>query len=139
MAVSQFYKFECFSADLANGVHNLGGDTLKLALTNTAPIATNTNISNITQISAGGGYSTGGFTLVLTSSTQSSGLYKLVIADYTFTATGSVGAWQYPVLYNSSASGALIGYYNYGSVLNMTNGETFLFDFDGTNGLLSIQ
>lgn len=142
MAVSSFNKFECFPADLANGVHNFGSNTLKIALTNVAPIATNTVLSNITEISAGGGYVSGGFTLVLPAggSAQSGGLYKLQLDDYTFTATGTVAAWRYVVLYNfSSASDSLVGYYDYGSTLNMTTGETFLFDFDGVNGVLSIQ
>lgn len=142
MAVSSFNKFQSFVADLANGVHNLGADTIKAALTNTAPVATNTTLSNITQISAGGGYSTGGFTLTASgrTSTQTSGLYKLILADYTFTATGTVAAWRYIVLYNdSAASDNLIGWYDYGTTLNMTNGEQFIFDFDGTNGVISLQ
>lgn len=140
MAVSSFNKFQCFVADVANGVHNLGTATIKAALTNTAPVATNTILSNITQISAGGGYSTGGFTLVRTSSSQTGGLYKLILQDYTFTATGTVGTFRYIVLYNSSnTDGNLIGWYDYGAALSMTTGESFLFDFDGTNGVLSIQ
>lgn len=142
MAVSSFNKFQSFVADIANGVHNLSTATIKAALTNTAPVATNTILSNITQISAGGGYSTGGFTLSATgrTSTQTGGLYKLILADYTFTASGNVAAWRYIVLYNASLTdGNLIGWYDYGATLNMTSGESFLFDFDGANGVISIQ
>lgn len=145
MAVSAFNKFQCFVADLANGVHDLANDTIKAALTNTQPVATLTTYStaNISEISAGGGYLQGGLNLTIgggRTSTQTGGLYKLVLADYTFNASGNVNAWRYIVLYNdTSTNDSVIGWYDYGTTLSMTNGESFLFDFDGTNGVLSIQ
>jgi len=51
MATSAFNKFNSFTEALAEKVHNLGSDTLEVALTNTAPVSTNTQLSNITQIS----------------------------------------------------------------------------------------
>lgn len=120
-------------------MHNLGSDTLKVMLTNTAPVATNTVAANITQISAGTGYTTGGTAATISSSAQTSGTYKLVLADVTFTATGSMGPFRYAVLYNDTASNdELIGYWDYGSSITLQNGETFTTDFDATSGVLTI-
>jgi hypothetical protein len=135
-----FNKFNSFVEALAEKVHNLGADTLKVALSNTAPVATNTQLSNITQIANGNGYITGGTTATLTSSTQSSGLYKLVLADVVFTATGSMGPFRYAVLYNDTATNdELIGWWDYGSSITLASGETFTVDFDPTNGVLTVQ
>lgn len=139
MATSTLTKFDSFTEALAEKVHNLGSDTLKIALTNTAPVSTNTVIANITQISSGTGYTTGGATVTVSSSAQTSGTYKLVLADVTFTATGSFGPYRYAVLYNSTAaSGELIGYLDYGSSQTLASGETLTIDFDPSAGALTI-
>src|SRR3954468_18292421 len=104
-----FNKFNQFVVDLGLKVHNLGADALKVLLTNTAPVATNTVKANLTEITAGNGYSAGGAAPTITSSAQTSGTYKLVLADVVFTATGAVGPFRYAVLYNSTpAAGPLI-------------------------------
>jgi hypothetical protein len=139
--MATFNKFDVFVENLAEKVHNLGSDTLKVALTNTAPIATNTVLANITQISSGNGYTTGGATVSITSSTQTSGTYKLVLADVVFTATGSMGPFRYAVLYNdtpTSPADPLIGFYDYGSSITLSLNETFTLDFDPTNGALTL-
>lgn len=136
-----FNKFNSFVEDVAEKVHNLGADTLKIALTNTAPVATNTILGNITQIAAGNGYTTGGATVTITSSAQTSGTYKLVLADVTFTATGSMGPFRYAVLYNDTPTSPvdpLIGWYDYGSSITLAINETFTVDFDPTAGALTI-
>ena len=139
--MATFNKFDAFVENLAEKVHNLGSDTLKVALTNTAPVATNTVLANITQISSGNGYTTGGATVSITSSTQTSGTYKLVLADVVFTATGSMGPFRYAVLYNdtpTSPADPLIGFYDYGSSITLALNETFTLDFDPTNGALTL-
>jgi hypothetical protein len=63
----------------------------------------------------------------------------VVVTDVTLTATGSIGPFRYIVVYNStSATNPLISWYDYGSSLTLNTGESFLFDFDGTNGLFSV-
>ena len=120
-------------------MHNLGADVLKIALTNTAPSATNTQLSNITQIAAGNGYTTGGNTAVTVSSSQTSGTYKLVLSDVVFTATGVMGPFRYAVLYNDTASSdELIGWWDYGTSLTLNSGDTFTVDFDAGNGVLTL-
>jgi hypothetical protein len=132
-------KFNSFVEALAEKVHNLGSDTLKVALTNSAPSASNTVLADITQISNGNGYTTGGTAATTSSSSQTSGTYKLVLADVVFTASGSMGPFRYAVLYNdTAASDELIGYWDYGSSITLASGETFTVDFDPTNGVLQL-
>jgi hypothetical protein len=138
--MATFNKFNSFVEALAEKTHNLGSDTLKVALTNSAPSATNTVLADITQISAGNGYTTGGTQATQSSSAQTSGTYKLVLNDVTFTASGgSIGPFRYVVLYNDTAgSDELIGYYDYGTNLTVTSGNSFVVDFDATNGVLTL-
>lgn len=125
---------------VAEKVHNLGSDTLKVLLTNSAPVATNTVKANLTEISAGNGYTAGGTAATISSSSQTSGTYKLVLADVVFTASGgSIGPFRYAVLYNDTATNdELIGWWDYGSSITLASGETFTVDFDGTTGVLTI-
>lgn len=137
--MASFVKFNSFVEAVAEKVHNLGSDTLKVALTNTAPNATDTQLSAITQISNGNGYTTGGTAATISSSSQTSGTYKLVLADVVFTASGSMGPFRYAVLYNDTATNdELIGYWDYGSSVTLAASETFTVDFDATNGVLQL-
>lgn len=134
-----FNKFNSFVEALAEKVHNLQSDTLKVMLTNTAPVATNTQFSNLVDLAAGNGYVAGGTTASVTSSSQTSGTYRLVLADVVFTATGSVGPFRYAVLYNDTAlNKELIGWWDYGSSITLATGETFTVDFDPGTGVLTI-
>lgn len=130
--------FNSFKEAVFEKVHNLGSDTLKVALTNSAPAAANTVLTDITQISAGNGYTAGGSALTVSSSSQTSGTYKLVVADLTFTASGgTMGTFRYAVYYNDTAtSDELIGYVDYGSAVSLLDGQQFTLDHDPTNGLL---
>lgn len=136
--MATFNKFNSFVEALAEKVHNLGSDVITVALTATAnaPVATNTQLSNLTQIS----YTNLSSRVVTTSSSsQSSGLYKLLLTDLVLTASGAVAAFQYIVLYNDTATNdELIGWFDYGSALSLTSGQTLTIDFDGTNGAVSI-
>lgn len=137
--MATFSKFNCFVEDVAEKVHNLGSDTLKVMLTNTAPVATNTVKADLTEISAGNGYTAGGTAATISSSAQTGGTYKLVLADVVFTASGAIGPFRYAVLYNdTSTSDSLIGWWDYGSSITLANGETFTVDFDPTTGVLTI-
>ena len=141
--MATFTKFNQFVEDLAEKVHNLGSDTLKVGLTNSAPSATNTVWANITEITAGNGYAAGGTATTISSSAQTSGTYKLVITDVTFTASGgSIGPFRYVVLYNdtpTSPADPLIGYYDYGTNVTITDGNSFTTDFSAANGVIQIS
>ena len=136
--MATFNKFNSFVEDLAEGVHNLATGQLVVALTNAAPIATNTVLANITQITYTN-LSTRNITT--TSSAQTSGTYKLVLTDLVLTATGAVGPFRYVVIYNdtpTSPADPLIGWYDYASSISLATGETFTIDFDAANGLLTL-
>ncbi|MGJ4954618.1 hypothetical protein ACQR1H_03165 [Bradyrhizobium sp. HKCCYLRH2015] len=139
--MATFNKFNSFVADLAQKVHNLNTDTLKILLTNTAPVAANTVKANITEIAAGNGYTAGGLTASLVSAAQTAGLYKLVLSPVAFVAAGgNIGPFEWAVLYNSTAaSGNLIGWWDYGTAITLTNGNTFTVALDQTNGTLQLQ
>jgi hypothetical protein len=138
--MATFTKFQSFVEAVAEKSHNLGADTLKVMLCNTAPVNTNTIKANLTEISAGNGYTAGGTAASISSSAQSSGTYKLVLADVVFTASGgSIGPFRYAVLYNDTAtSDELIAFWDYGSSITLASGETFTVDFDATNGVLQL-
>ena len=139
--MASFNKFNAFVADLANKVHNLGSDTLKIMLTDAAPVATNAIKSNIGEIAAGNGYTAGGTAVTVTASRQTSGTYKLVGNSVTYTASGgSIAQFRYAVLYNSTpANGNLIGWWDYGSEVNVTSGNSFQVQLDQTNGILQLS
>jgi len=99
---------------MAEGKHALATHQLRLALTNTAPDAADAVLADITEISYANCSSRD---VTVSSSSQSGGIYTLVLADLTLTATGgSVGPFRYVVLYNATTSGGpLIGRLDLGS------------------------
>lgn len=135
--MASYTKFYCFTEDLAEKVHNLGSDTLKVALTNSAPTQSNTVLANITEIAY---TNLSSRVLTVTSSAQATGTYKLVVSDLVLTSTGgTTGPFRYIVIYNdTSTSDSLIAYFDYGSALTLQDSDTLTLDFDGTNGLLQI-
>lgn len=132
-----FNKFQGFIERVYEGEINFASHVFKVALTNSAPVATNNNLSDITQIANGNGYTTGGTATTISSSAQTSGTYKAVGSDVVFTASGSLGPFQYAVLYDDThANDALVGWWDYGSSPTLASGETFTVDFDATNGII---
>jgi hypothetical protein len=142
--VATFNKFNAFVEHVAEKVHNLASDTLKVYLTNNAPdAAADAVLADLAEISAGNGYTAGGNTAAQSSSAQTGGTYKLVLADpATWTATGgTIGPFRYAVLYNdtpTSPADPLIGWWDYGSAITLQIGETFTVDCDATNGVLTL-
>ena len=133
---------------VVNAVHNmdLATDQIKVALTNTAPGSESSNptadgngiVGNLTEIS----YSNVSSRNVTTSSSsQSGGVYKLVVADLTLTASGTVGPFRYIYIFDdtvTSPADPIIGYYDYGTSLTLNNGDTFTLDFSPSNGVIQL-
>jgi hypothetical protein len=140
--MATFNKFHQFVEDLAKGVHNFTSDstcTVTVALTNAsnAPVNTNTVLANLTQISY-----TNLSSRVITGVTceQTTGTVSFTASDLVLTASGTVAAFRYVVLYNddpTSPADPLIGWYDYGSEVTLNNGETFTIDF--TTGFATLS
>lgn len=135
---------------IVNAVHNmdLESDQIAIALSNTAPGSETTPptgdgdgvLANVTEISYTNCSSRN---VTTTSSAQTSGTYKLVLADLTLTASGgSVGPFQYIYVYDDTVTtpaDPLIGYYDYASALTLNDGDSFTVDFSATNGVIQLS
>lgn len=139
--MASYNKFNQFTKDLIDGVHDFDAHTFKVMLTNTAPTSSNTVKANLTEIGSGNGYTAGGTATTITTST-SSGTAKVVGTDVVFTASGgSIGPFRYAVLYNdtpTSPADPLIAWWDYASSITLADTETLTVDFDNTNGILQI-
>jgi len=132
-----FTKIYSFVEFLAEKRINLGSDQLVIALTNTAHTSTWDELVDLTEVSYTNCSSRN---ITTTSSAQTTGTYKLVLADLVLTASGgTVGAFRYVYIYDDTATNNdLICYFDYGSSLTLQDGDTFTIDFDPTNGVLQI-
>lgn len=136
--MATFNKVNSFVEALAEKVHNLGSDTLKIALTNTTPDDSWTKLADLTEISY---VYLSDRTITVTTSAQTSGTYKLIISDITLTSNGgSTGAFRYIYIYNDTATNKeLIGYFDYGSTLTLTTGSSMTLDSDQVAGIINIS
>ena len=121
--------------DIFQKVHDLFGtdDLLKIALTNTTPVSTNTIFANITEISAGNGYTAGGDD-TQNSGARATGTFTLTGTKVVWTATApSIGPFQFVVLYNDTPASPLdplIAFWDHGSAVTLTTDETFTVKFN---------
>ena len=134
-------KFNDFAEQVLRGVHNFGSHTLKAALTNAAPAATNTVLADITQVAATGGYAAGGYVLDSVVLSETAGTAKVVIADEAITAAGGpIGPFRYAVIYNDTAAGKpLVGFVDRGDSITLLDGEKVDLDVDPTAGILTLS
>lgn len=140
--MATYNKIQDYAEQVNKGVHVWSSHTFKAALSNSATVATNTVLSDLTQISTANGYTGGaggGLTLDTVTLSETTGTAKVTIADEVFTASGgSVGPFRYVTIYNDSATSpadALVCWFDYGSSITLADTETFTLDFDATNGL----
>lgn len=131
--MASYNKFQDFTEQMARGVHDFDAHTFKVMLTNSAPVATNAVKADITEISAGNGYSAGG-TATTISISETTGTTTVSGTEVVFTATGAFGPFRYAVLYNdSAASKNLVAWWDYGSSISLSDGETFTVKFSSTS------
>ena len=131
--MATYNKFNAFVEDIHNKVHDLANDEIKVVLANNTnpPVATDSIFTDL--IGAVSMANAGDVTVTTTSSTETAGVYALVLVDKVLTATGAVGPFQWVVLYNdTSTNKSLIGYYDYGTEISLATSETFSLDFDPT-------
>ena len=126
--MATFNKFNSFIDAVTKKQHNLGTDQLVVFLTNTAPVATNTQLSNITEVS----YTNCSSRNITSSTSASSGTTSITLTDITLTASGgTVGPFQYIGVYNDAATNdELVGWYEYpGGSITLADGESLAIDF----------
>lgn len=141
--MATYNKYQVFTKNLIDGVHDFDAHTFKIMLSNTAPnAATHTVRADSTEIAGGNGYTSGGNTTTISTST-SSGTAKVTGTDpTTWTAAGgTIGPFRYAILYNdtpTTPTDPLIAWWDYGSSITLQIGETFTADLDATNGIFTV-
>lgn len=137
--MAAFNKYQNGVEALVEGI-NAGSNVWKIALSNRTPVvASDVTLANAVEISATNGYTAGGNTAATVSSSQTGGTYKLVLSSpATWTATGgSMGPFEYAILYDATTDN-LIGYWDYGSAVTLSTGESFSVVLDGTSGVFTV-
>lgn len=137
--MATYNKFQDFVEALSLGEHNLNTDTLKAYLSNAAPSASgDADKADLAEITGGNGYTTGGHDIQNTLS-ETGGTATLTAVDITITATGgNIGPFQYVPIYNDThTTDGLVGWYDYGSAITLTTGESFTIDFGASLTTLS--
>ena len=137
--MATFNKFQPFVEDVFEGVHVFGTHQLIAFLTTNANIPTVTMriLSEVTPIAY---TNLSSRNITTTTSSQTSGTYKLVLADLVLTASGAVATFRHAGFYNDTPTSPvdpLCGWWDYGSDVTLASGETFTYDFDATTGVLS--
>ncbi len=127
--MATFNKFNCFVGDVANKQHSMltgTSDVYKVYLTNTLPVAANTTYNTPADLATANGYTATGTTIGTITGADPSGTFSFAGGtNPSWTASGgSIGPFEWAVLYNST-SGRLIGWWDYGTSLTLTNGNTF--------------
>ena len=118
---------------------NAGTNQWAFALASSAPAGT-TFTAGTTDLPTGGGYTQGGTNVTTTSSSETAGTYKLILASpAVWTATGVGFTFRYVLLIDIT-TGTNVGYWDYGSnvIMNGTNADTFTFTPDATNGVFAV-
>lgn len=137
--MAAFNKYQKGTEALVEGI-NAGSDVWKIALSNRTPVvASDATLADAVEISAGSGYTAGGNAATTVSSSQSGGTYKLVLnSPSAWTATGgSIGPFEYAILYDATTDN-LLGYWDYGSAVTLSDGESFTVVLDGTSGVFTV-
>lgn len=144
--MATFVVFDEFLKYMGDGVINFSSHTFKAGLTNTAPSKTNDTVwANITEIAAGNGYTAGGSSMTSVAYSETgagTGIFRFNMADFSWTASGgSIGPLRYVVIYDdtpTSPADPLVGYWDYGSNITITSGNTFTIDIQ-TNGVVQVS
>lgn len=131
--MATYNKFTPAVENLLEGI-NAGSDSWAIKL----GTAVNQAAGTFTETANGGGYTTGGNAVAVSSATQSGGVYTLILADpAVWTGSGGGFTFQYAILTNTT-TGTNVGYWDYGSSQAVAAGETVTVDLDGVNGVFQV-
>lgn len=144
--MATYTKYEPFVENLANKTFDWfgTGDTFKAIIHTDAPtVATDDEITDLTQIAGSNGYTTGGED-IQNDSTRTGGTVTMTAVDVVWTASGgNLGAsttGRYVSIYDDTATSpadALQCAYDYGSTFTVATGETFTLDFGASLATLA--
>ena len=151
MAAFNYFNFTPQDAFRGTWALTTGNTGLKVMFTGTLPTSSMASSTDITEISTGtGGYPAGGQAITITSAVQTSGAYRLLANALVFTSTsGTIGPFEYAVVHGTTnlasstiavvgaLTGALLGWYDYGSSITFNATETFTITWDGTSGIIA--
>lgn len=129
--MASYNKFNQTVEDWLHGVYAADTDQFTVALTDAAnaPVATNTVLANLTEISY---TNLSARNLTTATSSQTTGTYTQLFNDLVLTASGAVATFRYVVIYNNTPTSPLdplVCWYDYGSDLTLASGETLTIDF----------
>jgi hypothetical protein len=132
--MAAYQKYTAAIEPMLEGM-NMGTDTWKVALSNTINLADTTFTPGTSDLPTGNGYTVGGNACAVTSSAQTGGTYKLVLASPAiWTAAGAGFNFRYAILWNATTNQP-VGAWDYGSTQTVNVGETVTVILDGTNGV----
>ena len=135
--MAAYNKFQDFTEQLVRGLHDWDAHTFKIALTNTAPVATQTtwNTTDHPAPAAANGYTAGGTATTIAVS-ETTGTTTVTGTQVVFTASGgNLGPFRYAILYNDTATSpadAAIAWWDYASSITLADTETFTVKFNNT-------
>jgi hypothetical protein len=126
--MATYQKFNDFVRAVCQKEHNIGTDQLVVALTNTAPVSTNSKLSDITEIAY---TNLSSRNLTTSSASQTGGTFSAVLSDLVLTSSGGpTGPFRYAVIYNTTSTNKdLIAFFDYGSSITLADGETLTLHF----------
>ncbi len=138
--MAAYVKFNAAIEHIYEGVHNFATGALTVALLTNAEIPAYTTDAVLADINPIVMTNLSSRVLTQSSSAQTSGTYKLVIADLVLTASGAVPTFRHVVIYNdtpTSPADPLVCGFDHGSDVTLATSETYTLDFDGSAGLIT--
>jgi hypothetical protein len=124
-----------FAKDVLDGLHNFNtGHSFKIVLSNSAIASSVSTLGGITEITAGGGYSSGGFAVTVSTSSPSTRQGAFTVADVTLTASSTINTFRYLCLINVTAGNIPVASTDLGTAVNLSTGgvASLTFDFAAT-------
>lgn len=130
MPTASYTKITAAIEPLLEGI-NVGSDSWKVALTNASAVAKTSFVAGTDDLATGNGYTAGGNACTVTTASQSAGTYTFTLGNpAVWTATGTVGPFQYAVLWDTTTS-TPVAQFDYGAPVSLANGDTFTFTWSG--------